>query len=59
VQFIKLIFSRSNICVAGSEAGLPDGLLSDQKLKFGKFFRALKMEGVSLFYGPLVYFTAI
>jgi hypothetical protein len=36
--------------------GLPDGLFSNQKSKFGLFLEGLAMEDVSIFYGHLVYF---
>jgi hypothetical protein len=38
-------------------AGLPDGIFSNQK--FWCFLEGLDMEDVGIFYGPLVYFTAI
>jgi hypothetical protein len=34
-----------------SEAGLPDGIFSNQKFKFGKFFEGLAMEDAGIFYG--------
>jgi hypothetical protein len=42
-----------------STAGLPDGKFSNQKSKFGKILEGLVMEDVVIFYGHLVYFTAI
>jgi hypothetical protein len=38
-------------------AGLPDGLFSNQKSKFGKILEGLAMEDVVIFYGHLVHFT--
>jgi hypothetical protein len=38
--------------------GLPDGLFSNQKSKFGEIFGDLAMEDVGIFYGHLVRFTA-
>jgi hypothetical protein len=40
-----------------SAAGLPDGLFSKQKSKFGKILEGLAMEDVGIFYGHLVHFT--
>jgi hypothetical protein len=37
--------------------GLPDGLFSNQKSKFGFILEALVMEEVAMFYGHLVRFT--
>jgi hypothetical protein len=39
--------------------GLPDGLFSNQKSKFGLFLEGLVMEDVSIFYGHLFNFTDI
>jgi hypothetical protein len=39
------------------EAGLPDGLFSNQKSKFGLILEGLVMEEVAMFYGHLVHFT--
>jgi hypothetical protein len=36
--------------------GLPDGLFSNQKSKFGKILEGLAMEDVGIFYGHLVHF---
>jgi hypothetical protein len=38
---------------------LPDGIFSNQKSKFEKFLDGLAMVDVGIFYGHLVYFTAI
>jgi hypothetical protein len=38
---------------------LPDGIFSNQKSKFGLILEDLAMEDVGIFYGQLVYFTAI
>jgi hypothetical protein len=38
-------------------AGLPDGLFSNQKSKFGKILEGVSMEDVGIFYGHLVHFT--
>jgi hypothetical protein len=45
------------VCQKGSDAGLPDGLFSNQKSKFGKIVEGLAMEDVDIFYGHLVHFT--
>jgi hypothetical protein len=37
--------------------GLPDGLFSNQKSKFGFILEGLVMEEVAMFYGHLVRFT--
>jgi hypothetical protein len=39
--------------------GLPDGLFSDQKSKFGYISEGLAMEDDGKFHGHLVYSTAI
>jgi hypothetical protein len=47
------------------QTGLPDGILSNQKSKFGQILEGLAMEDVGtfwpfgLFYGHLVYFMTI
>jgi hypothetical protein len=38
-------------------AGLPDGLFSNQKCKFGNILEGLAMQDVGMFYGHLVHFT--
>jgi hypothetical protein len=38
---------------------LPDGLLSNQKSKFGEILEGLRSENVDMFYGNLEYFTDI
>jgi hypothetical protein len=40
-------------------AGLPDGLFSYQKSKFGYILEVLGMENVGIFYGHLEYFMTI
>jgi hypothetical protein len=40
-------------------AGLPDGLFSNQKSKFGKILEGFAMEDVGIFYGHFVNFPAI
>jgi hypothetical protein len=39
-----------------ANSGLPDGLFSNQKSKFGKILEGLAMEDVGIFYGHLVHF---
>jgi hypothetical protein len=39
--------------------GLPDGMFSDQNSYLGKFMEVFAIKGVGIFYGHLVYFTAI
>jgi hypothetical protein len=38
---------------------LPDDVFSNQKYQFGKILEGLAMEDVGIFYGHLIYFTAI
>jgi hypothetical protein len=40
-------------------SGLPDGIFTNQNPNLGKFLEGLAMEDVVIFYGHLVYFTAI
>jgi hypothetical protein len=42
----------------GFQAGLPDGLFSNQKSQFGYILEGLAMENLGIFYDHLVYFTA-
>jgi hypothetical protein len=42
-----------------SASGLPDGIFSNQKSRFGYILEGLAMEDVGTLYGYLVYFTAI
>jgi hypothetical protein len=42
-----------------SQAGLPDGLFSDQKSRFGYISGGLAMVDVDVLYGLLVYFVYI
>jgi hypothetical protein len=39
--------------------GLPDGIFSNQKFRFGSILEGLAMEDVDMLFGHLVYFTAI
>jgi hypothetical protein len=41
-----------------SDAGLPDGVFSNQNSRFGQILEGLPMEGAGIIYGHLVYFTA-
>jgi hypothetical protein len=41
--------------VAFTLAGLPDGIVSNQKSKFGKILERLAKEDVGIFYARLVY----
>jgi hypothetical protein len=43
----------------GFQAGLPDGLFSNQKSQFGYILEGLAMENLGLFYDHLVYFITI
>jgi hypothetical protein len=43
--------------VFACESGLPVGLFSNQKSKFGEIFEGLAMKDVVVFYGHLVHFT--
>jgi hypothetical protein len=47
-------FSRQQL---GYVAGLPDGLFSNQKSKFGEILEGLAMKDVGIFYKHLVHFT--
>jgi hypothetical protein len=40
-----------------SASGLPDGLFSNQKSKYGEILEVLAMEDVVIFNGHLVHFT--
>jgi hypothetical protein len=40
-------------------AGLPDGVFSNQKYRFGKIFEGIGVEKVDMFYGHLDYIMAI
>jgi hypothetical protein len=42
-----------------SNAGLPDGLFSNQKSQFGEILEDLRMESAGIFFGHLEYFTVI
>jgi hypothetical protein len=39
--------------------GLPDGLFSNQKFKFGQILEGLALEDVGLFYGHMVHLKDI
>jgi hypothetical protein len=41
-----------------SQVGLPDGIFSYKKFRFGHIFEDLGMENVGTFYGHFEYFTA-
>jgi hypothetical protein len=41
------------------EAGLPEGLFSNQKPEFGQIFEGLILENVDIFYGHLKYFMTM
>jgi hypothetical protein len=41
------------------QAGLPDGLFSNQEFQFGLILESLAMENLGTFYDHLVYFTAV
>jgi hypothetical protein len=41
------------------DAGLPDGIFSNQKFLFGYIFGGHAMEDIGIFYGPLGLFTVI
>jgi hypothetical protein len=43
----------------GGRAGLPDGMFSNQKSKFGYITEGLGMKKVGFFYGHSEYITAI
>jgi hypothetical protein len=40
-------------------AGLPDGLVSNQKSQFGYILEGLRLENVDIFYGYFEYFRDI
>jgi hypothetical protein len=50
---------NKNPTEVGLEAGLPDGIISNQKSQFGSISEGLAMEDVCILSGHLVYFTAI
>jgi hypothetical protein len=39
--------------------GLPDGLFTSQKSRFGQILEGLRMKNAGIFYGHLEYFTVI
>jgi hypothetical protein len=45
--------------IQGKKSEVPDGIFSNQKSQFGQILEGLAMEDVDIFYGHLVYFTAI
>jgi hypothetical protein len=56
VHLVKMC-RRSKRSDLGSNAGLPDGLFSNQKYQFGYILvEGLRMENASTFYGHLEYF---
>jgi hypothetical protein len=52
--FYKESQRRSPVCPV---PGLPDGMFSNQKSKFGYIWEGLAMEDVGIFYGHLIHFT--
>jgi hypothetical protein len=40
-------------------SGLPDGLFSNRKTKFGYILEGLRIKNVAIFYGQLEYFMEI
>jgi hypothetical protein len=42
-----------------SRTGLPDGIVSNQKSRFGYILEGLAVKDVGILYGHLVHFTAI
>jgi hypothetical protein len=51
-----LVFA-GKIFFGSSRSGLPDGLFSNQKSKFGQILEGLALKDVGIFYGYLVHFT--
>jgi hypothetical protein len=51
----KYAFENSAQSVTGSVSGLPDGLFSNRKSKFGYILDGLALEDVGIFYGHLVH----
>jgi hypothetical protein len=54
-----IIPSIHRVKFRGRLTGLPDGIFSNQKSKFRYNLQCLAMEDVGIFYGHLIYFTAI
>jgi hypothetical protein len=52
---VSINWKRSSLL--HSWAGLPDGLFSNQKSKFGEILVGLALVDVGIFYGHLVHFT--
>jgi hypothetical protein len=55
----SLIVYLQPFFVTASVAGLPDGLFSKQKSKFGSILEGFGIERVGIFFGHLEYITAI
>jgi hypothetical protein len=51
--------STCSMAILRPLSGFPDGIFGNQKLLFGWIFESLAMEDVGLYYGHLVYFSAI
>jgi hypothetical protein len=45
------------IKMAATDSGLPDGIFSNQKSRFGLILEGLAMQDVNILYGRLVFFT--
>jgi hypothetical protein len=55
----KFSFLSSKKVSVGLEAGLPDGLFSNQKSQFGQILEGLRWKNVAIFYDPLEYLMDI
>jgi hypothetical protein len=50
---------ESDYILGECQPGLPDGIFTNKKSQLGSILEGLAMENVGIFYGNLVYFTAI
>jgi hypothetical protein len=53
VFILKLIVYNDNSNNVHTRTGLPDGLFSNQRSKFGLILEVLAMEDVGIFYVPM------
>jgi hypothetical protein len=58
-KFEKLAKANTSENLPWSQAGLPDGMVSDQISKFLHILEDLGMKKVGIFYGNLEFITAI
>jgi hypothetical protein len=59
ILLLHQLCAKLSRCFALAAAGLPDGKFQNQKSQFGQILEGLAIKDVGIFYGRLVYFTAI